>query len=75
MGTPDACRYLGIGLRTLYKLIDDGEIRAYRIGRVIRLQKAEVDLFLQEHVIKPGTLGHLLPPFEPPGAGVGRPDG
>ncbi len=64
MGTT-ACSYLGIGLRTLYKLIDDGEIRAYKIGRVIRLRKvdADADTFLDAHAIEPGTLGHLLPPF------------
>jgi len=36
MGTPEACEYLGIGLRTLYRLIHGGELRAYKVGRVIR---------------------------------------
>ncbi len=68
MGTTEACAYLGILQRTLYKLIDDGEIRAYRVGRVIRLRKADVDAFLEAHIIEPGTLGHLYPggaPEEP----------
>ncbi len=65
MGTTEACAYLGVVLRTLYKLIDDGEIRAYKVGRVIRLRKADVDAFLEAHVVEPGTLAHLYPDGEP----------
>jgi len=71
MGTPEACEYLGIGLRTLYKLIHDGELRAYKVGRVIRVRKVDADAFLEAHVIEPGTLGHLLPPFGADGQGDG----
>jgi len=36
-------------------LIDDGEIRAYEVGRVIRLRKNEVDAFRDAHVIEGPT--------------------
>ncbi len=52
-------------LNTLYKLIHSGEIRAYKIGRVIRLRKADVDAYLDAHVIEPGSLGHLVDPPAP----------
>ena len=74
MGVPEACKYLGIQNRTLYKLINDGEIRAYKVGRVIRLRRDDVDDFLDDHVIEPGTLSHLIPPY-PPRMGTDQPDG
>ncbi len=48
--------------RTIYRRIDLGEIPAFKIGRVIRLRKEDVDAFLEAHRIKPGELGHLYPP-------------
>ena len=35
MGTPEVAEYLGIALRSVYKLIDTGELPAYQIGRVV----------------------------------------
>ena len=61
LGTAEAARRLGIGARTLYRLIDEGQIPAYKFGRVIRLQEHEVDAFIEAARIKPGTLEHLYP--------------
>lgn len=61
LGTPEAARYLGISQRTLYRLIDSGELPAYKLGRVVRLQKADVEAFIEGARIEPGTLGHLYP--------------
>ncbi len=33
LGVPAIARFLGVYLRTVYKLIDQGEIPAYKIGR------------------------------------------
>jgi excisionase family DNA binding protein len=60
-GSTDAARMLGIALRTLYRLIDDGQIRAFRFGRVIRVREADIEAFLAAAKITPGTLGHLFP--------------
>ncbi|MDQ6848948.1 MAG: helix-turn-helix domain-containing protein [Actinomycetota bacterium] len=66
MGVPAAAEYLGVVLHTVYKLIHEDKIRAYKIGRVIRLRKADVDAYLEAHVIEPGSLGHLVdPPARP----------
>lgn len=61
LSTAEAARKLGIGARTLYRLIDEGQIPAYKFGRVIRLQEREVDAFIDAARIKPGTLDHLYP--------------
>jgi excisionase family DNA binding protein len=57
LGTPKAARYLGVHLRMLYKLIDTGQIPAYRMGRVMRVRLADLDAFLADTQIEPGTLG------------------
>jgi hypothetical protein len=36
VGAPARARELGIMLRTLYKIIDSGELPSYKLGRVIR---------------------------------------
>jgi excisionase family DNA binding protein len=59
LGTPKAAKYLGVHLRLLYKLIDTGQIPAYRMGRVMRVRIADLDTFLAATQIEPGTLGHL----------------
>lgn len=61
LGTAEAARYLGITTRTLYRLIDEGQLPAYKFGRVIRLKQSEVDAFIDGSRIRPGTLEHLYP--------------
>jgi excisionase family DNA binding protein len=57
---------LGVTLRTLYRFIDEGQLPAYKMGRVIRLQAGDVDDFISRARIVPGTLEHLYP--DPRGA-------
>lgn len=61
LSTAEAAQRLGITPRTLYRFIDEGQLPAYRFGRVIRLQQAEVDAFIDRSRIQPGTLEHLYP--------------
>ena len=61
MGTRDACERLGVTLRTLYRFIDEGQLPAYKMGRVIRLQSSDVDAFIDKMRIQPGSLEHLYP--------------
>ena len=61
MSTQEAAEKLGITVRTLYRLIDHGELAAYKFGRVIRLQEADVDEFINASRIAPGSLEHLYP--------------
>jgi excisionase family DNA binding protein len=62
LGTPKAAEYLGISVRTLYRLMDEGRIPAYEMGRVYRLKRADLDAFLESARVRPGTLAHLHTP-------------
>jgi len=62
MGTPAAAAYLGIRLRTLYRLINDGRLPAYRPARVFRVRKADLDEFLDACRVGRGELDHLCGP-------------
>jgi excisionase family DNA binding protein len=59
-----------VTLRTLYRFIDEGQLPAYKMGRVIRLQARDLDNFISRARIVPGTLEHLYP--DPRGAQSGR---
>ena len=59
LSTKQAAAYLGIIPRTLYRIIDSGQLPAYRFGRVIRLQRHQIDTFIDTARIQPGTLQHL----------------
>ena len=61
LSTKEAARRLGITPRTLYRFIDAGDLPAYRMGRVIRLQQADVDAYIDQCRVEPGTLEHLYP--------------
>ena len=61
LSTGEAARRLGITTRTLYRFVDEGQVPAYRFGRVIRLKESEVDDFIEKCRIQPGTLEHLYP--------------
>ena len=56
LNTAETARRLGVTPRTLYRFIDDGQLPAYRFGRVIRLQETEVEEFIARCRITPGTL-------------------
>ncbi len=61
LSTAEAANRLGITPRTLYRFIDEGQLAAYRFGRVIRLKTSDVDAFIDACRIEPGTLEHLYP--------------
>ncbi|HET9092662.1 MAG TPA: helix-turn-helix domain-containing protein [Acidimicrobiales bacterium] len=61
MSTLEAAKYLGVNTRTLYRMIDEGELPAYKFGRVIRLKEGDVVAFLDRARIVPGSLEHLYP--------------
>ena len=47
--TRAAIARLGITPRELYRLIDAGELAAYKDGRDIRLREADVEAYLAAH--------------------------
>ena len=56
LNTAETARRLGVTPRTLYRFIDEGQLPAYRFGRVIRLKETEVEKFIDDCRIAPGTL-------------------
>lgn len=60
LGTRDAARKIGVTLRSLYRLIDQGHLIAYKFGKVIRLKQGDVEAFISASRIEPGSLRHLL---------------
>ena len=61
LGTTEAAERLGVVPRTLYRLIDEGQLPAYKLGRVIRLKESDLDAFLETTRVQPGELKHLYP--------------
>jgi excisionase family DNA binding protein len=61
LGTPEAAERLGITQRTLYRLIDEGQVPAYKMGRVLRVKATDLDVFLEQSRVAPGSLRHLYP--------------
>jgi excisionase family DNA binding protein len=59
VGSHEAARALGLTSTTLYRLIDVGELPAYRFGRVIRLDRREIEDYIASCRIRPRSLGHL----------------
>ena len=44
-----ACRRLRVSRKTLFRLINEGELPAYRIGWMIRLLVVDVEDYRQRH--------------------------
>ena len=61
LSTKECCGRLGVTVRTLYRFIDEGQLAAYQMGRVIRVQENDLDAFIDSVKIKPGSLAHLYP--------------
>jgi excisionase family DNA binding protein len=61
LSTREACEELGITLRTLYRIIDEGQLPCYQFGRVYRIKAEDVEAFLDSAKVRPGDLAHLYP--------------
>ena len=79
LSTKEASERLGLTLRNLYRFIDEGDLVAYKFGRVIRIQEPDLDRFIEASRIEPGSLEHLYPEIKRASNGNGRahvtPDG
>ena len=42
---PEAAKYLGVGRRKVYELIEWGELKAVKLGRSVQIQKDSLDRF------------------------------
>lgn len=43
----EAADYLRINIKLLYKLVDSGELKSKRVGRIIRITKTAITEYLQ----------------------------
>ena len=41
----EAARYLGVGRKKVYELIEWGELKAVKLGRSVQIEKASLDRF------------------------------
>ena len=64
VGVPALAKELGVTMRTIYRILDTGELESYKLGRVIRIKRADVDAYLERVKVQPGELRHLYPPGE-----------
>ena len=65
LNTEEAAKRLGITTRTLYRFMDQGRLPSYRFGRVFRLKTSDIELFIEDCRVEPGTLSHLYPEPNP----------
>ncbi len=42
---PESARYLGVGRRKIYELIEWGELKAVKLGHSIQIEKESLDRF------------------------------
>lgn len=55
-----AAAELEVTTRTIYRFINDGKLAAYRIGRVYRIRREDLETFLSAAALQPGDLDHLV---------------
>lgn len=55
-----AATELEVTTRTIYRFINDGKLAAYRIGRVYRIMRTDLQAFLDSAALQPGDLAHLV---------------
>jgi len=50
LSVDDICEYLGVGRNTVYRWIETKGLPAYRLGRLWKIKKEEVDEWLNKRV-------------------------
>ncbi len=45
-----AAEYLQVAVRTIYRLIDGGDLKAAKVGRVWRVRKVDLDTYLDAQI-------------------------
>ena len=59
LGVGDVATRLGVVPKTVYRMIDNGSLTAFRIGRVIRIKESDLRSYEDSCEIQPGDLAHL----------------
>lgn len=53
--TDELARWLGIGRTMAYQLLATGEMPSYKIGRVRRIRRQDVETWLESNRFRPGA--------------------
>jgi len=61
LSTKEAAERLGVTSRTVYRFIDEGDLPAYKFGRVIRVKEIDLEAFVDGCRVEPGSISHLYP--------------
>ena len=69
--TDEVLAYLQVNLRTVYRLIDAGNLPAVRVGRQWRFRRADIDAWLDQRPVAAGRPGPVAVPRPVP-SGPGR---
>jgi excisionase family DNA binding protein len=75
LSVQSAADELEVTPRTIYRFINDGKLAAYRIGRVYRIRRSDLEQFLMSAAVQPGDLDHLVEPGRLPQTHDGRRNG
>ncbi len=52
--TDELVRWLGLGRTKTYEMLRTGEIPSYKIGRIRRIRRSEVEAWLERNRYRPG---------------------
>jgi len=50
MTIPEVSEYLKVTRQTIHRLMKDGKIKAFKIGRSTRILRSEIERFIQEQM-------------------------
>ena len=75
MSVQSAADELELTPRTIYRLINDGRLAAFRFGRVYRIRRSDLSEFLERAMVRPGDLDHLVEPNRSSGTRSARGNG
>jgi excisionase family DNA binding protein len=52
--TDELVRWLGLGRTKTYELLRSGEIPSYKIGRIRRIRRQDIEAWLERNKFRPG---------------------
>ena len=61
LGVKEIAQYLGLRESFVYVLIESGRIPHYRVGRLVRFKKEDIDRWMEEHRQEPDPPAGRLP--------------
>jgi excisionase family DNA binding protein len=57
LSIPQVCQRLAMGKSWVYRRVHEGEIPSVRLGRTIKIRRADLEKYLEEHRYRPFEVG------------------